>query len=587
MKKVLMIVIAVIVVVLIVLFSRRPGEIPPFADIFPGNAIAYAGASGGAGFIELILQSEAYEKLASLESVRKFERQQFAVFGEKGIPEFPLGEVASLLGDKVAIAVYGKESRVGATLLLASHTAEADTVLRFLNGLGAVPEGRHSGMDLYSLKSSLLPKFKIAYAHKGRTVILVLTKARALEMVKEVIGGTQFRGEASLASDEDFKSALGKPPCMNGRFLGCAYVDLGELGEEITNLRPLREKMREVNPRLAGSLDCMLNRCRLFETLGVYLYRDRGIAGKMVARVAPSVRTKGYLSKSFAQPGRLELLGLVPKDTVLLSAYRLGNVQDAWKLYQEKAGEGSQFAFLAGVGEKLGIDVEREVFPWVGEEMSFQFSGLVTGGLFPIPEAEVIIKVKDRGAAEKTISRIMGTLAQPLSKDTQVDRQPWAFLKPQLATEEYNGATLKTLAYPIPEFSPTVTVLGDYLVIGSNRSSVREIVDIQKKAKASIFRNKMFAELLGFAPDTMISLGFLDCHRALDNAGSFIRWFLDARKLVRVARGEEESPEPDQLEKDLPEILDALKVFQSAMSASTAHGQSFERIFVIRVREEK
>jgi hypothetical protein len=428
MKKVLMIVIAVIVVVLIVLFSRRPGEIPPFADIFPGNAIAYAGASGGAGFIELILQSEAYEKLASLESVRKFERQQFAVFGEKGIPEFPLGEVASLLGDKVAIAVYGKESRVGATLLLASHTAEADTVLRFLNGLGAVPEGRHSGMDLYSLKSSLLPKFKIAYAHKGRTVILVLTKARALEMVKEVIGGTQFRGEASLASDEDFKSALGKPPCMNGRFLGCAYVDLRELGEEITNLRPLREKMREVNPRLAGSLDCMLNRCRLFETLGVYLYRDRGIAGKMVARVAPSVRTKGYLSKSFAQPGRLELLGLVPKDTVLLSAYRLGNVQDAWKLYQEKAGEGSQFAFLAGVGEKLGIDVEREVFPWVGEEMSFQFSGLVTGGLFPIPEAEVIIKVKDRGAAEKTISRIMGTLAQPLSKDTQADRQPWAFL---------------------------------------------------------------------------------------------------------------------------------------------------------------
>ncbi len=585
MKKILSSVIAVLIGVAIVTMVLKREESPPFTDIFPKDAVAYVGLVRGGELAAEILQSRTWRSINNLESFRRFKTRVAENIGKRGVITPTIGTLMDLLGGKFAVALYGQESQFGASLLLALETDRPERVTKALGGLKGRPAGSYAGADLYSLKSPILPGIDGAYALKGDTIVLCFSRARSLDMVKAVIEKRYLKDGNSLSEDEDLRSGLGEPPSVKGSLLGCAYVDFRALAKNIRIVGAFKEKLNEKNPALVDAAARMWSQYRVFLSCGGYLYRDRGLVGKTLTRLDSSGLTAEERAVYLGDPTKLKSISLVPRGTVALSTYRLGNVQETWNFYKRQTRASSPLAILKKIENKLGINLEREVLPWLGKEMSIQLSDVVTGGLLPVPRVEILLEVKDRRAAEKELDRLMERLAQAPTQDAQSGQQPMAFFKPQLQTENYRGVTLRTLTYPIPGFSPSCAIIGRYLIIGSDRSSVQGVIDIQKGLRKPILKNDEFAELFSLVPHELNYLSYVDCRRVLEIGEGVLKWFLTVKKLAFKAGDQEGKSDLETLEADLPKLLDALKVFRAAMSASTSSGNSIEQYFILRVEE--
>ena len=586
MKKLMAIVfIAVVVLVAFMLLRGAAREIP-FADVFPAGAIGYLGVRGGAELVHDLISSNSWKKLSGAESVREFTREARAKIERGGAPVPAFRALAALLGEHAAAAIYGKESRFGRSVLAAVSTREKREAILTLvrSGLGGKASGSYRGRELYSFRIPALVGLEGVYARGGEISMAVLSQSNPMDLMKAAIDLSAGEGGRPLSVDKSFRRGLGAPLRGVGTLLGCAYLDLKALEKEFQGLKTvIAERMRERNLGAAaavaragvGQFPCL--------SWGGYLYRHHGLVGRLRTRL--DVARMGAEQRALFEggAGKLNLLGYAPGETIAVTDSRLGNIRAALKWYRAQAGPSQAMSILSLCEKRFGINFEREVLPWLGEEMSLQLSDVLTGGLLPVARVGLILSVRDRSAAEKTLTALMEHIAQPPA--TQGQQKPWAFLKPVITSEEYKGEKIKTLAYPIPGFSPSFAVKGRYLIAGLDRSSVQTIIDVGAGARDSILSSGKFAEMRKALPGRLNQLSYIDCERALEAGEGVVRWLLAVKRLTTAADNPEKAKELEKVETDLPRIFTALRVFHAAMAASTVRGDTIEQYLILRMRD--
>ncbi|MCX6340289.1 MAG: hypothetical protein NTX71_10315 [Candidatus Aureabacteria bacterium] len=586
MKKVAAVVVITIIMVVVVMLVRGAAREIPFADVFPAGAIGYLGVRGGAELVDDLIGSNAWKKLNGVESVRDFTREARATIERGGAPVPALRTFSALLGEHAAAAIYGRESRFGRSILAAVKTREKGEAILALvtSGFGGKAVGSYRERELYSFRIPALVGLEGVYARGGDTSIAVVSQSDPMGLLKAAIDLSARKGGSPLSGDKQFKAGLGAPPRGAGTLIGCAYLDMKAIENEFQGLgAAIATRMRERNSAAAdavarvgmGRFPCM--------SWGGYLYRHQGLVGKLHTRLDAARLSAEQRALFDGGSGKLDLLRYVPAGAIAVSASRLGNIRTAWKWYRAQAGPSQPMNILSLCEKRFGINFERDVLPWMGEEMSLQLSDVVAGGLLPVVRLELILSVRDKDAADKTLTALMGRIAKPPA--TQTTQQSWAFLRPEISCEEYKGEKIKTLSYPIPGFSPSYALSDRYLIAGLDRSSVQAIIDVGAGARGALPSSGKFAEMRKVLPGRLNQLSYIDCERALGAGEGVVRWLLAVKKLMGTADNPEKAKEMEKVEADLPRIFAALRVFRAVMAGSTVMGDTIDSYFILRMSD--
>ncbi|MEJ2745863.1 MAG: hypothetical protein P8123_09305, partial [bacterium] len=396
MKKLLVLILIVIIALAAFWVSRRPALKMPFADTFPSGAIGYVGVQGGAAQVRDLTGSNFWKKLSGIESVKEFTREASSKIEESGEMAAAFETLTAILGEEAAVACYGRESKFGRSVIVAARTR-----------------------DLYSFRLPPPVGLEGAYAKGGGISIAAVSRSNPMDLVKAALDLSVGEGGKPLSSDKNFMALMGAPLRGGGTLVGCACFDVKTLEKELQGLKAaIVKRMSEKNPAAAttlanagmGQLPCL--------SWGGYLYRERGLAGKLHMRLDRARLSAEQRSLLKGGVGKLKLMGFVPKGVIAVSDSHMGNLREVWKWYKTQAWPAQTINILSLCEKRLGIDFERDVLPWIGEEICLQLSDVATGGLLPVPRAQLVMSVKDRKAAERSLSSMMERFAQPPSAQT-------------------------------------------------------------------------------------------------------------------------------------------------------------------------
>ncbi|MEI6634297.1 MAG: DUF3352 domain-containing protein [Chlamydiota bacterium] len=579
MKKLLAALLVLILVALAWVFLSGRKIEAPFADAFPPGAIGYAAVKGGGALAREAGNSNFWKALCRIQSVRGLE--DGAGGAKAGAAAF--AALSGMLGDEAAVAFYGEKSAFGASALGAVRSREARGSIRalVLSRLDAKPAGTHEGMELYAFGLPGACGFRGMYAASADTGFSAISTRNPEELVKAAIDLHAGKGKASpLLGDRNFAPGIGRKPGGKGRLLAIAWMDAEAIEAAAKAQAAVAGRIGKGSPLAAQVLAGSAANLPVVSG-GGYLYRDRGFTGMVRTRFDRARLTEGQRSVHLGIPGPLGALALAPRGTIAVSAWRLGDITAAWKSFTADSNPAGRL--VAGWVGEYGIDFRKDVAPWVGDEISVQLSAVQTGGLFPLPRAELIVTVKDRRAAERMVMRVMNEAAG--TAGAAPGQQPWAFLRPELTRNEHRGVMVTSLSYPLPGVSPSFAFIGERLVMGLDRSSVQEIIDTAKGERDPLLADPVFAEMRSGIPSRLNHLTWIDGEGALRAGEGVVNWVLAVKRLARSV-SDEPAPEAEaRFEADLPRLIAAARVFRAAMEATACGRDTVDGYFALRVRD--
>lgn len=571
MKRVLAALAALAAAALIWVFLAGGAFKAPFADAFPAGAIGYAGAADLSALLRELESTNFWKTLSRARGLQ----------GEDGRPA-DLSALSGIAGDEAAVAFYGAGSRFGASALAAAKGGGAGGAIRaaVVSGFGGAPAGSHEGAELYSFTPPWARGIGGACAVRSGTAFLAVSSRDPMPLVKAAIDLSAGKGGvAPLGADRDFVAGIGRVAGGKCPLVACGWIGakgIEELG-----------KARGAAARVAGADAPFV--ARLLPggpggppviSVGGYLCRDRGVKGMVRARFSPSGLTKTQRALLPGTPGRIGAFRLAPKGTIAVDAARIVDAGDAWKTFASSSNPAAAAAaaWLRG----CGIDFDSEIAPWVGGEAAIQLSAVQAGGLFPLPKAEMIVSVKDRGRAERAVMRIMERGA---GNDGRAGRQPWDFLRPAITHADHRGVAVTSLSYPIPGLSPSFCFVKDRLVVGLDRSSVMEIIDTAHGARPSLLSDPLFAEMRAGMPRRLSGCAWLDGEGALRAGEGIANWVMTVKGLLRRVSDDPIPAGDSRIEEDLPIFLAAAGACRAAMAGTVRGRDTVDHYFAVRLRD--
>ncbi len=559
-----------------VLASRGRFE-PPFAGAFPSGAIAYAAVKDGGALAREVGGSNFWKALRDIESIGAAAPGPGRTAAVAAVP----AALSRMLGEEAAIAFYGEKSPFGTSVLFAVKGPEAREALRALARTTRRRAETGEGMERCAFEVPGAPGLRGACAADDAAGFAAVSSRDPELLLKAALDLRAGAGGVEpLRNDRRFRAGIGKPPRgAGGSLLACGWMN-DEAIEAAARSSAAAAGLAAANvPAAARSLAASAERFPAVSA-GGYLFRDRGFHGSLRTRVDRARLTAEQQAVWPAASGTLGALALAPKGTILVSAARIRNAAAAWELFRADANPvGSA---VAGWLSRHGIDFERDVAPWVGDEVSVQLSDVRTGGLFPLAGAELIVAVKDRRAAERAVVRLMEAMGGGGAAGAG---QAWDFLRPTLSRSAHRGVEVTTLGYPVPGLSPSFAFVGDRLVVGLDRASVHDIVDTAAGVREPLSSDAVFAAMRAAAPARLNSFAWIDGERALRAGEGVLAWALAVK---RLARSVSDAPVPEselRLEADLPRICAAAGVVRAAMTASACGDDTVEQYFAVRLQD--
>jgi len=147
----------------------------------------------------------------------------------------------------------------------------------------------------------------------------------------------------------------------------------------------------------------------------------------------------------------------------------------------------------AQVAAKLGVDFDKEIIPWVGDEFFASVSSykIIALPVLPAPGIYLGLKAKDKDACMKCMTKIMTALKQPF-KETKIG-DITIFHSPVL-----------TPGNIIPDFGITFAFVNDFIVMTTSKDSAALLVTNLQKKDSGLAASKSFTASIGSLAKTCL-----------------------------------------------------------------------------------
>jgi len=155
----------------------------------------------------------------------------------------------------------------------------------------------------------------------------------------------------------------------------------------------------------------------------------------------------------------------------------------------------------------LGLSVEGDILPAIGDEIGGYIQDIQIGGLFPIPKFLFFVEVANRSKAEGLLKKL--------------EEQPYIMLQ----DEDYNGTSIKYIALPVgQDVQPGYAFLGNYLLISTSRNLIKESIDVSGNAALSLKSDPDFKEIDFGLSGKNRSVQFLKVGQVIEKVKGIIGW---------------------------------------------------------------
>jgi hypothetical protein len=302
---------------------------------------------------------------------------------------------------------------------------------------------------------------------------------RAAKMCIDVIK----KDKLALAKDVRFQQAKSTALAQSTSF---GYGDLAQI---ISFLEKAAETAMQFFPSKDASdrtqIEEVFRNFRGFQTASVSTVmgnpiKANGIVHFDKAHLDPTI-AELYLSCKDAPN---QTLNFIPKNVLAYQWSSCTNPKYYWnqlKAESLKANEDTQSTWSAQlqlIEKMLGLSLEGDIIPALGDEFGGYLADLEIGEAFPIPRLLLFIKITD----QQKISQLLQKLTE----------QPMLVIQ----KEEYNGVNIHYFSIPIAsELQPGYAFVNDYLLFAVNRQMIKDAVDISKDPSRSIVHDPAFAKV--------------------------------------------------------------------------------------------
>ena len=512
--------------------GQGPGKSLAIAQVLPPRPLAYLHIQDGQAKWEGIIRTEFWRTLAGVDYV--------GVFKDTGAPAPLLAQVRKIqeslsqpelavflktfLGQECALTLYEIPDDDGTTPSIVRAATNIYVVTRLKSGLKVEDlltsllaqankevtiDQRTYGKDTIRMIQVAGSPFPIAYTRIEDLLVIGIGDAAAKRCLDTYHGQQpalvdEARYQETLASalpDADLLTYLDFQifaTKLSQQFLKWASKDLQSLAQA-------QQQISEGLKRVQG-FQVMSYSARLDEITQVKMNISYDYDA-LDQEIQPLYRSR---------PRENRTLAMVPRDVL---GYQWASGVDFPYLWQQSKEQMQREAQADPAGpsveevltrfeQSLGLSLEGEVLPVLGQEVGGFLSGVDMAGLFPVPQLTLFLQVTDPARAEQILSGL-------------VARQPVLAMQ----EETYQGVLIHFLQIPLlGSLEPAYALVGNYLLVATSRASIQQAVDARRESEPSLAVNDRFRSLGPGLTDPSNGVLFVNPEQVVQALSSMLDW---------------------------------------------------------------
>lgn len=553
--------------------AGKPISKDAMAEVLPAQTLAFYGAKDFERTWTSFKNSNFWQKFSALpfwkEADFEVTLDNFKKDLEQGLGfEITEDRIIELIGQEFGVAVVppaSADDQIPQVFFLLRTSMKAkivDSISRLVDANKenqGLAKSSYSDVDIMLIKPENPDDPEVRYFFIGDYLVFGVGNTEVT--IKEIIDIASGGKKESLSADKNYSDMISLLS-VDGSMIGSFFIDMEKIVKAIGSFEAAQNVDQDVTDSLGalrmigGVITCDND---LKAKVMVVPNRD-----KMPAEIAPMWDVK---------PGVMASLSFIPAGSVIVSASNsldIGNVWDMWKKNLTGPNANEQTEVIAAALQSLetdyGINVEKDIVSWIGNEVGFVVNNVDTTGMFPVPRLSLVVKVKDQAKAEAFFKKLVELINKNLEESA-------GGMTLSVQEKNYGGTAVKFFQMPVmvAGLMPGYAFVDDFLVITSNTDVIEGMIDVAKGDKQGVTKDAAFEVLSDAIPAKTNQVAYMNTGIFLDEVVKVLRWVIN----FQAAQGGEgeANPQMDMLEQQVIPAVDAFKAVES-IGMSTVYSEN-------------
>ena len=255
---------------------------------------------------------------------------------------------------------------------------------------------------------------------------------------------------------------------------GLLFADMEKIVPNISNnLIP----SKTVSPK---AIDNTKKELQSFKFLGITFKIQKGLEINGALTINKKKAEQKLLQTIKMEPRKLRSLNFMPGNVAIYGA----NIFEP-SLFFKQFTKGleknaAKKTFADTFSESTGVDLEKDVIPFIGNEIFYSVSVQDKTAPMQIPGITIGLEIKNR----EKINNLMKKIQTRMAKSSK---------QKSLPGESYEGYDVNFLSIPIPiPDQPAYSIVDNFLFISLNQKEIKRLIDASKKKIPPLEKNKKY-----------------------------------------------------------------------------------------------
>jgi predicted Zn finger-like uncharacterized protein len=442
-----------------------------------------------------------------------------------GIPFFRLN-LMDLVGSDMRVAFYGGNGSRAPQFIL---TLKASRKIKLMETLAKwLPFGQErpsrrrmgQGQVVYAFQPQGMEK-EIYYFSEG--MIYVISTSPHLIQKSASLAKRQHTPEDSLKS-VSLLSSKGKRTHINQ--IGLFYVGLENLSGA-----------RFGNESTDGEIPLIRSLEGYGDVVGTISY-GKGLVVESTMAVHQEHLGQPLRTLLESPPTPNKTLAYVPRNAIVYASNKSLDMATHLSWLRSDLSNRHDFStaldkILSEIRTKTGVDIEKDILPFVGGESSCVIVGADKEGGFNFPSMQLFLEVKDRSKVETSLQQLLKKpVIDTWFKEAGVDLIGISHEGVPITYLRYQGNDMRL--FFLSALTPCYAFVDDFLVIGIGLENLKQVVDLSQGRGVSIGNDERFNGMKRLFSDRNSGMAYVD----LKATGQLLRELITQGPLAGVGMSE-------------------------------------------------
>ncbi len=454
--------------------------------------------------------------------------------------------LSPLKGDRWAFAVFGLGETVSQipSILYIAEVNDPAAAGQLLNGLFEkatelhLPLKREEDQYLdFTIQSlygpGMIPGLSLAYSLHDHLLFLCSSKPQLIHILENL-----DLEEGKIEDNPDYQTVLSQLPKPRHCTLFCNLSSIPDIANGIlSSLKALQllnededlEKALDIADMIVPKLS------KIVKAIGAAYQNtnDGHYITTTYIHLHPEANESLIAPLFGKKPASFSFDQYLPRKTGSFYAANIFSLNDIWNVVKhfitDLPEDQNPLNQLNEVEEQIGLSLENDILSWMGDEWCVARMVMDLNSVIPTNRVVFMMKVADQNKAEAALAKIQSVLIEKHQAPITAE------------TEDYRYSKITTYRLPIPilPVSPSWCIKDGMLLLTSDASLLREMLDVKAGSTGGIERNRYFRELKDAAAKPSNFLSFQDTESEFYTYREALRRVSSISELGKEFGGEE------------------------------------------------